>query len=108
MFAHRLLVAEIMMFLHQTVEQRLFPGAPHLLKLQRLELAQRSFHGRGIDQHRLRAAPVLPAGYAAHNSPRGNSIWPARSSISSRPRHTMSRNAPLAWLPLPGFTQLRR
>jgi hypothetical protein len=35
-FAHRLLVAEIMMLLHQAVEQRLLRGAPHLLELDRL------------------------------------------------------------------------
>jgi hypothetical protein len=37
-FSHRLLVAEIVMLLHQAVKQRLFRGAPNLLELQRLEV----------------------------------------------------------------------
>ena len=40
MFSHRLGVAEIVVLLQQTVEQRLFRHAPYLAKLQRLDLAQ--------------------------------------------------------------------
>src|SRR5437899_896008 len=42
-FSHRLLVAEIMMLLHQAVKQRLFRSAPNLLELQRLQAAQPVF-----------------------------------------------------------------
>jgi hypothetical protein len=40
-----------MMLLDQAVEQRLLGGTPHLLKLDRLELAQGAVDRRGIDQH---------------------------------------------------------
>ena len=53
--ADRLFIAQIMMFFHQAVEQRLVGGAPHLLKLQRLEVPQAIRYGRGVQQHRCRA-----------------------------------------------------
>src|SRR5579864_3871335 len=37
-FSHRLLIAEVMMFLQQTVPQRLSPGATNQFELQRLEV----------------------------------------------------------------------
>src|SRR5208282_407621 len=46
-------VAEVMMLLDQAVEQSLLGGAPHLLQLDRLELAQGAVDGRRIDQHRV-------------------------------------------------------
>ena len=55
MFAHRLLVAEIVMLLHQAVEQRLVGGAPNLLELQRAQFASVSASiGVGVNQHRRR------------------------------------------------------
>ena len=39
MFAHRLLIAEIVMMLDEAVEQRLIPGAADLLDLQRSQFA---------------------------------------------------------------------
>src|SRR6476646_6311576 len=53
-FAHWLLVAEIMVLFHQAVKQRLLGGAPNLLELQRLEMAQPVFYKRGVDPRRLR------------------------------------------------------
>jgi hypothetical protein len=53
-FANRLFIAKIVMFLHQTVEQRLLRGAAHLLELERLKFVQRIFDGSLIDQHRFR------------------------------------------------------
>jgi hypothetical protein len=38
----------------------------------------------------------------------GNSILPARSNISSNPRHTISRHAPFGLLPLPGLAEFAR
>jgi len=35
-------------------------------------------------------------------------IWPARSSISNKPRHTMSRVTPIGLTPLPRFTHSDR
>jgi hypothetical protein len=43
-----------MVLLHQAVKQWFFAGAPNLLKLQRLEVAQPVFYGRSIDPRRLR------------------------------------------------------
>src|SRR5262249_59405612 len=43
--ADRLFVAQVMMFFHQAVEQRLVAGAPHLLKRQWLESPKRSVMG---------------------------------------------------------------
>src|SRR5580698_8866941 len=39
-FADRLFVAQVMMFFHQAIEQRLVRGTPHLLKLQWLQVPQ--------------------------------------------------------------------
>jgi hypothetical protein len=58
-FPYRLLMAEIMVLLHQAVKQWFFAGAPNLLKLQRLEVAQPVFHGRGIDPRRLRPVKFI-------------------------------------------------
>ena len=58
MFANRLLIAKVVMFLHQAVEQRFLRGAPHLLELERLQFAQRIFDLSLIDQHRLRPGSV--------------------------------------------------
>ena len=98
-FSHRLLIAEIMVLLKQAVEQRLFGSAPHLLELPAAAGCADGLRcGRRVDLHRGRAWLAGRAGYAARNSPAGNLIWPARSSMSNRPRHTMSRSAPLACL----------
>src|SRR6266851_946212 len=77
--AYRLLVAQVVILLHQAVEQRLFRRAPHQLELDRPHLAQRASGLRGVKRTG------------------GNSIAPVRCSINSKPRHTMSRGAPLAW-----------
>jgi hypothetical protein len=49
--AHWLLIAEIVILLQQTVEQRFLWGAAHLLKLQRSEHAQRSVHRTIVWDH---------------------------------------------------------
>ena len=67
--AHRLFVAQVVMLLHQAVEQRLIRAAPHLHELQRLDLAQTAFHAAWC---RSAPAPVVlaaPAGCAARTSP---------------------------------------
>ena len=94
--AHRLFVAQIVMLLHQAVEQRLIAAAPHLRKLQRLDLVADCLRPALCRSAPAPAALVRASGLCGTNFTGGNSIWPARSSISSRPRHTMSRNAPLA------------
>ena len=38
LLADRLLIAQVMMLFHQAIEQRFVPRAPHLLKLERLQL----------------------------------------------------------------------
>src|SRR6185437_4650392 len=48
---YRLFVSQVMIMLHQTVEQRLVGGSPYLLQFDGLKLAQRSGDGRRVDQH---------------------------------------------------------
>src|SRR5215831_18677290 len=46
-FAHRLFIAEVVMLLHQAVEQRLIGSASYLLELNRSQVLQFSFD-RGL------------------------------------------------------------
>ena len=48
--ADGLLITQVVMFLHQTVEQRLIASAPHLLDLDRQEPLQSVFDWSRIDQ----------------------------------------------------------
>ena len=95
-FAHRLLIAQVMMLFHEAVEQRLFGCSSDLLQRDRTEVGKRA----GQRRHR-RSAPaavclVRTNGFSETCRTAGSSISPARCSISRRPRQTMSRNAPLA------------
>src|SRR5580700_1923695 len=49
--AHGLFIAQVMIMLHEAVEQRLVGGSPYLFELDGLDLAQRSSNGRRVDQH---------------------------------------------------------
>ena len=94
MFAHWLLVAEVVMLFHQTVEQRLISGTPHLFHCDRPHVLQFGFDRALVHQHRLWPRP-LRQWIVAPVGDRWYWISPARSSINSRPRHTMSRSVPL-------------
>src|SRR3984893_18460010 len=52
MLPNWLFVLQVMMLLHQTVEQRLVAGSSHLLQLDGLELFERSGDRRHVDEHR--------------------------------------------------------
>src|SRR3974390_489215 len=49
--AHGLFIGQVMIMLHETVEQRLVGGSPYLFELDGLDLTQRSSNGRRVDQH---------------------------------------------------------
>jgi len=105
--ADGLLISKVMIVLHQAVEQRLFRGASKGLDVNRVERLQRHRQRGIVDQHGFRT------GRSVRHCPRmwwradDNSISPARSSISSSPRHTMSRRAPLACFHPQGFHNCR-
>jgi hypothetical protein len=95
MLAHRLLVAEVVMLLEEAVEQRLIAGAADLLHFHRPQFIHGAITGvvsisTGVG--RARSTSGLRGGKRTS----GSWISPARCSISSRPRQTMSHNAPLA------------
>jgi hypothetical protein len=53
MLAHRLFIAEIVMLLHQAVEQRFVGRLSDLLQRDRPDVAERAHKRRCVDQHRL-------------------------------------------------------
>src|ERR1017187_5043108 len=61
MLAHRLLVAQVVVVLHQAVEQRLIGGAPHRLDLPRAQSRKRHGQRRGVEQDRLGPGTRRPA-----------------------------------------------
>ena len=54
---HRLFVFQIVMLLHQAVEQRLVARAPRLLQLDRLEFLEGAGDRRHVDRHRCGSCP---------------------------------------------------
>ena len=105
--AHRLLIAEIVILLHQAVEQRLFRRAPHLHKFKRSETAKRSANRTVIGDHRLGPlhAPLIDSAPAFHRRqldlPRT-----VKHQQESAAYHVAQRAVGL--LPLPSFTKLPR
>ena len=58
MLAHRLFIAQVMMMLHETVEQWLVAGSPYLLQLDGLQRPESFGDRRSIEQHRRRTLPL--------------------------------------------------
>src|SRR6185369_7206913 len=56
--AHWLFVAQVVMLLHQAVEQGLIGGATHLLELDGLEISQSAGYGRSIHPNWRRSRSV--------------------------------------------------
>jgi hypothetical protein len=106
-FSRRLLVAEIMMFLQQTVPQRFFPGAPHQLELQRLEVAQTVLNGRGINPHRLWPGPVGQRVMPHITHRRQLDLAGTFQHQQQAAAHHVAQRA-IGLAPLPGFTELGR
>jgi hypothetical protein len=104
--SNRLLVAEIVMFLHQAVEQRLLRGSSHRLELEWLQFAQRIFDGSLIDQHRLRPGSVRQRIMPHVTDRRQRDLaGPLQHQQHPTAHHVAQRTIRLP--PLPGFTYSR-
>ena len=107
LLSHRLLVAKIMMFLHQAVEQRLLRGAPHRLELERLQFAQSIFDRSLIDQHRLRPGSVRQRIMPHITDRRQRDLARPLQHQQQAPAHHVAQGA-VRLPPLPGFTNSAR
>ena len=107
MLAHRLLVAQVMMGFHQAVEQRLLGRASRLLKLDGLDLAQRAWDRRAVDQHRRRPGPPRQRvrGRVTHRR-QLDRAGPVEHQQQTATNHVAWRAVGL--LPVPGFAQFLR
>ena len=100
--AHRLLIAQIVILLHQAVEQRLLRRAAHLYKLQRSDARQWPTHRDGCRESQARAARaplidsvpgVSPA--ATRSRPHGEASTAIRGKPCRATRHWPASTAKL-------------
>ena len=105
MFAHRLLIAKVMMLFHQTVEQRLISGSSYLLKLQRPRSPSLP-SSASCRSARPRVSLGLPADCAAHSDLRQfDPAGPVEHQQQAAANHVAQ--SPVGLSPLPGLAQLR-
>jgi hypothetical protein len=89
---HRLLILQVMMLLHQTIQQRFVTRSPHMLQLDGPEFLRAPTIGVvsiSIGAEAARRTKGLRVKRMG-----GNSISPTRWSMSNKPRHTIAPTNP--------------
>src|SRR5580658_1422822 len=106
-FTDGLFVTQIVILLHQTVEQRLVRRAAHLYKLQRSDARQWPAYWTVVRDHGLRLLPLRdPIAYDALHRRQLDLARTVEHQQQSAANHVAQRAIGL--LPLPGFTELAR